>query len=80
MQAPPTYPDIPPAASTAQRKRLRADNEEAQCAWATYQHDQHIAVNLDADAIEAIYYAELDDPNEGLNNVSIRDLIDHIRQ
>ena len=38
IQAPPTYPDIPPAASTAQRERLRADNEEAQRAWATYQH------------------------------------------
>lgn len=80
LQPPPTYPDIPPAASTAQRERLRADNEEAQRAWATYQHVQRIAVNLAADAIEPVYYAELDDPDEGLNDVSIRDLIDHIRQ
>ena len=80
LQAPPTYPNIPPAASTAQLKRLRADNKEAQQAWATFQHVQRITVNLAADAIEPVYYAELDDPNEGLNNVSIRDLIDHICQ
>ena len=79
-QAPPTYPELPPAATTAQRERLRADNEEAQRAWATFQHVHRIAVNLAADAIESIYYAELDDPDEGLNDVSIRDLIDHIRQ
>ena len=54
LQAPPTYPDILPAASTAQNERLRADNEEAQQAWATFQHVQRIAVNLAADAIKPI--------------------------
>ena len=48
--------------------------------WATFLHVQHIAVNLAADTIEPVYYAKLDDPNEGLNDVSIWDLIDHIRQ
>jgi hypothetical protein len=38
-----------------------------------------IAVNLAAEAIEDVYYAELDDPSEGLNNVQIQDLIDHIK-
>ena len=70
VQAPPTYPDIPPAALTTQCKCLQADNEKAQRTWATFQHVQHIAVNLAADAIEPVYYTKLDNPNEGLNNVS----------
>ena len=48
--------------------------------WATYQHVQRIVVNMAVDAIEPVYYAELDNPNKGLNNVSIQDLIDHIHQ
>ena len=73
-----SYPDIEPAASTAQCEHLHADNEEAQHAWTTFQHVQCIAVNLVADAIKPVYYAKLDDPNEGLNDVTIQDLIDHI--
>ena len=42
-------------------------------------HLRRIAVNLTAEAIEDVYYAELDDPVEGLNNVQIQDLIDHIK-
>jgi molecular chaperone GrpE (heat shock protein) len=42
-------------------------------------HVRRIAVNLASDAIEDIYYAELDDPIEGLNAVEIQDLIDHIK-
>ena len=37
-------------------------------------------MNLAADATESVYYAELNNPDEGLNDVSIQDLIDHIRK
>ena len=37
-----------------------------------------IAVNQVAEAIEPIYHAELDDPDEGRNDVLVHDLIDHI--
>ena len=77
--APPAYPVIPPGTITAERERLRAENEIAQSAWQTLQHVRRIAVNLVADAIEPVYYAELDDLYEGLNDVVVRDLIDHIR-
>ena len=70
-QAPPTYPEIPPAALTAQCENFHMDNKEAQRAWTMYQHVQHIAVNLATDAIETVCSAELDKPNEGLNNMSI---------
>ena len=42
-------------------------------------HVRRIAVNLAADAIEEVFYAELDDPIEGLNAVKIQDLLDHIK-
>lgn len=77
--APPAYPIIPPGSTAAVRERLRAENETAQSEWQTLQHVRRIAVNLVADAIEPVYYAELDDPDEGLNDVEVRDLIDHIR-
>jgi hypothetical protein len=42
-------------------------------------HVRRIAVNLATEAIEDIYYAELEDPIEGLNGVEIQDLINNIR-
>ena len=55
-------------------------NRESQHVWTPFQYVQCIAVNLTADAIEPVYYAELDNPDKGLNNVSIQDLIVHIHQ
>jgi hypothetical protein len=78
--APPAYPDIPAGAPTAAREQLRAENENALNDWQTLQHIRRIAVNLVAAAIEAVYYAELDDPDEGLNAVSVRDLLQFIRE
>jgi ribosomal protein S10 len=77
--APPAYPVIPPGATTAAQEELRATNEEAQKNWQTMLHVRRIAVNLASEAIEDIYYAELDDPIEGLNGVEIQDLIEHIK-
>eukprot|EP00804_Cyclotella_cryptica_P006017 CCRYP_000256-RA/>CCRYP_000256-RA protein AED:0.40 eAED:0.40 QI:0/0/0/1/0/0/3/0/362 len=42
-------------------------------------HVRRIAVNLAAAAIDDVYYAELDDPVEGLNSVEIQDIVDHIK-
>ena len=77
--APPPYPIIPHGAATAMREELRATNEEAQKNWQTMLHVRRLAVKLATEAIEDVYYAELEDPIEGLNGVEIRDLVDHIR-
>ena len=42
-------------------------------------HVCHITVDLTAEAIEDVYYAKLDDPVEGFNDVQIQDLINHIK-
>ncbi len=80
--APPAYPDMPAGATTAAREQLRAENELAQNDWQTLQHVRRIAVNLvaAAAAIEPVYYAELDDSDEGLNAVSVRELLQFIRE
>eukprot|EP00970_Alexandrium_tamarense_P011559 scaffold2534_cov176-Alexandrium_tamarense.AAC.1 len=78
--APPAYPDMPAGATTAAREQLRAENENALNDWQTLQHVRRIAVNLVAAAIEPVYYAELDDPDEGLNAVSVRELLQFIRE
>ena len=70
--APPAYPVIPPGATTAIREELRATNEEAQQHWQTMLHVCRIAINLSAAAIKPVYYAELDDPDEGLNDVVVQ--------
>ncbi|HSN24444.1 MAG TPA: hypothetical protein VLS45_09830, partial [Methylomicrobium sp.] len=77
--APPTYPIVPHGTTAAGHEALKATNEEEQKAWQTLIHVRRIVVNQAAKAIEKVYYAELEDPIEGLNGVEIRDLIDHIR-
>eukprot|EP00804_Cyclotella_cryptica_P010116 CCRYP_019274-RA/>CCRYP_019274-RA protein AED:0.67 eAED:0.36 QI:0/0/0/0.66/1/1/3/0/387 len=77
--SPPAYPAIPPGATVAVREELRATNDEDQQNWQTMLHVRRIAVNLAAAAIDDVYYAELDDPVEGLNSVEIQDIVDHIK-
>jgi hypothetical protein len=77
--APPAYPVIPPGTTTAGRKELKAQSKEDQKHWQMMIHVRRIAVNLDSNAIDTIYYAELDDPIECLNSVEIQDIIDHIK-
>ena len=77
--APPPYPVIPPGTAAADRERLKAENETNLGHWQTLQHVRRIVVNQVAEAIEPVYYAELDDPDEGLNDILVRDLLDHIR-
>jgi hypothetical protein len=67
--APLPYPAIPAGTIAAKREHLKAENETALGHWQTLQHVHRIAVNQVAEAIEPVYYAELDDPDEGLNDV-----------
>nr|ACA60896.1 gag protein [Thalassiosira pseudonana] len=78
--APLAYPDMPVGATTAAREQIRAEHELAQNDWQTLQHVRRIAVNLVAAAVEPVYYAELDDPDEGLNSVNVRELLQFIRE
>eukprot|EP00970_Alexandrium_tamarense_P006376 scaffold1087_cov138-Alexandrium_tamarense.AAC.2 len=78
--APLAYPDMPVGATTAAREQIRAEHELSQNDWQTLQHVRRIAVNLVAAAVEPVSYAELDDPDEGLNAVNVRELLQFIRE
>ena len=69
---------MPVGATTVKREALRAENELAQYHWKRYLHTQRIAVNIGAAAFEPWVYAELDDPDEGLNGVTVQQLFDHV--
>ena len=74
------YLNIPPGTITAKCKHLKAknENETALGHWQKLQHVRHITINRIAEAIEPVNFAELADPDECLNNILIRDLLDHI--
>jgi hypothetical protein len=76
--APPTYPVIIAGATTAQREQARAVHATESIFWATAMHGRRIAVNIGSAAFDEFVYAELDDPDEGLNGITVRDLYDHI--
>jgi hypothetical protein len=76
--APPNYPVNPPAAAPA-REAARAKNLAEQKAWNTYLIVATITRDQFAAAIDDVYYAGLDDPTEGLNAVSLRELVTHVR-
>lgn len=78
IAAPPAYPNILPGATTAERERARAEHAIDVRFWATAQHAKRLAVNIGAAALEPFIYAELDDPDEGLDDVEIGDLYTHI--
>lgn len=76
--APADYPNIPGGTTTAERERLRGENDITKTYWETAEHAKRITVNIGAAAFDKFVYAELDDPDEGLNDVEIRDLYDHV--
>eukprot|EP00804_Cyclotella_cryptica_P003022 CCRYP_006031-RA/>CCRYP_006031-RA protein AED:0.79 eAED:0.44 QI:0/0/0/0.5/1/1/2/0/224 len=77
---PPQYPNIPPGTAVADRERLRALNDDAKKEWQILEHARRIAVNLASEAIESVYYAEIEDADEGLNDVLIFcELFEHIK-
>jgi hypothetical protein len=76
--APPEYLLNPPAAAPAQ-EAAQAANLTNRKAWNTYIIVRTITCNQFAAAINDVYYAALNDPNEGLNAISLRDLVTHIQ-
>jgi hypothetical protein len=76
--APPDYPINPPAATPA-REAARAANLAKRKAWNTYLIVATITRDQFAAAINNGYYVALDDPTEGLNAISLCDLITHVR-
>ena len=77
--APPAYPVIPAGATVVEREQLKATNKAARLAYETYKCVQRYGVNMLAECIDEDFYAKIDDPDEGLNGITIRDFIDHIR-
>jgi hypothetical protein len=75
---PPAYPVLPAGAMTANRKELHTTSTAVHKAWNTYKmvltvtHDQYAA------AIDDVYYAVLDDPTKGCNDINLCTLIMHI--
>jgi hypothetical protein len=76
--APPNYPVNAPTAVPA-RKVAQAANLAKQKAWTTYLVIASITRNQFAAAINDLYYAALNSPTKGLNRITLRDLIVHIR-
>ena len=78
--APPAYPaDLAGNAAAGVREAARADNQAQLKAWETYIIVRTVTRTMIAEAIDDVYYAALDDPTEGLNGVSIQQLIAHVR-
>jgi hypothetical protein len=75
---PPDYPINPPTAAPA-RESAWAANLAKRKVWNTYIIVRTITRNQFAAAIDDVYYAELDDPTEGLNAISLCNLLTHIR-
>jgi hypothetical protein len=76
--APPKYPLNPPAAAPACKAAQVANLAKCK-AWNMYVIVSTITRNQFAAAINNVYYAALDNPTEGLNAISLRDLVTHIR-
>ena len=75
---PPSYPVIPPGTSTSDRERMQASNSADLRDWQIMKHTERIGLKKIAEAVEEVYYAELDDPGVGLNAIDICTLFNHI--
>jgi hypothetical protein len=76
--APPDYPINAPTMVPA-RKAAQAANLAKQKAWNTYLVLASIMRNQFVATVNDLYYAALDDPTKGLNTITLRDLVAHIR-
>jgi hypothetical protein len=75
----PAYPVIVAGITTAKREEQRANNISACKAWSTYMIVHTTTRDQFAASIDDIYYAALNDATEGLNAVTLRQLVTHIR-
>jgi hypothetical protein len=78
LATPPNYPINVPAAVPA-RKVAQAANLAEQKVWNAYLVIASITRDQFTVAVDDVYYAALDDPTEGLNAITLRDLVAHIR-
>jgi hypothetical protein len=76
--APPVYPLIMAGTTTAQHEEQCANNISACKAWLTYMIVHTITQDQFAASIDGVYYTPLDDPTEGLNAVTLQQLVTHI--
>jgi hypothetical protein len=76
--APPAYPVIVASTTTAEREEQRANNSSACKSWLTYMIVHTITRDQFVASIDNVYYAALNDPTEGLNAVTLRQLVTHI--
>jgi hypothetical protein len=74
----PAYPVIVAGATTAKREGQRANNISAHKAWLTYMIVHTITRHQFMASIDDVYYAALDDTTEGLNAVTLHQLVIHI--
>jgi hypothetical protein len=78
VAAPPDYP-INALTAVPACKAAQAATIPEQKAWDTYLIVASITRDQFAAAVHDVYYAALDDPTEGLNVITLRDLVAHIR-
>ena len=76
--APPAYPNILPGANTDKCERLRAEHKVLYVHWYKYVHTGRITVNIGAAAFHSWVLVALEDPNEGINGVTVRDVYDYV--
>ena len=76
INTPPAY--LADLAGNMAAESAHTDNQTQLKAWETYIIIRTITHRMIAKAIDNVYYTELNDPLEGLNGVSIWQLISHI--
>ena len=76
--APPAYPEIVAGATTAEREEARALHKIDVRNWDTSTHAASLVAEIGAAAFDEYVLAELMDPDEGLNGVTIRQIYDHV--
>ena len=76
--APPAYPVIQAGATTAEREEARALHKIEDRYWKTSVHAAALIAEIGAGAFDEFVLAELMDPDEGLNGVTIRQIFDHV--
>ena len=76
--APPLYSKNIPGANTADRECLSSEHKLLYVHWAKYVHTGRIAVNIGAATFDEWVIAAIEDPNVGLNEVTICDVYDYV--
>ena len=76
--APPLYSKNIPGANTADRECLSSEHKLLYVHWAKYVHTGRIAVNIGAATFDEWVLAAIEDPNVGLNEVTICDVYDYV--